>query len=49
MKKLLFVFALMIGLISCGHTTSNNSGVDSTSVDSVLVVDSISIDSINAE
>lgn len=54
MKKLLFVFALMLGVVSCGNATSNVSEADSTVVDSadsvsVDTVDSVVVDSIAAE
>ena len=47
MKKLLFVFALMLGVFftSCENTFSNASEADSTVVDSI---DSISVDSIDS-
>ena len=47
MKKLLFVFALMLGVAftSCGNATSNVSEADSTVVDSI---DSISVDTIDS-
>ena len=47
MKKLLFVFALMLGaaFTSCGNTASNVSEADSTVVDSI---DSISVDTIDS-
>ena len=45
MKKLLFIFALMLGMsvMSCGHTEPNTTtDVDSTAVDSIdSVSDSI--------
>lgn len=47
MKKLLFVFALILGVAftSCGNATSNVSEADSTVVDSI---DSISVDTIDS-
>ena len=47
MKKLLFVFALMLGIVftSCGNATSNVSEADSTVVDSI---DSISVDTVGS-
>ena len=47
MKKLLFVFALMLGVAftSCGNATSNVSETDSTIVDSI---DSISVDTVDS-
>ena len=47
MKKLLFVFALMLGVVftSCGNATSNVSEADSTVVDSI---DSVSVDTIDS-
>lgn len=47
MKKLVFVFALMLGaaFTSCGNATSNVSEADSTVVDSI---DSISVDTIDS-
>lgn len=56
MKKLVFVFALMLGVAftSCGNATSNVSEADSTVVDSidstsVDTVDSVVVDSVAAE
>ena len=48
MKKLVFVFALMLGaaFTSCGNVTSNVSEADSTVVDSI---DSVVVDSIVAK
>ena len=48
MKKLLFVFALMLGVTftSCGNTASTVSEADSTVVDSI---DSVVVDSIIAK
>lgn len=47
MKKLLFVFALMLGatFTSCGNAASNVSEADSAAVDSI---DSISVDTIDS-
>ena len=47
MKKLLFVFALMLGVTftSCGNTASNVSEADSTVVDSI---DSVSVDTVDS-
>lgn len=51
MKKLLFVFALMLGVAftSCGNATSNVSEADSIDSISVDTVDSLVVDSIVAE
>lgn len=49
MKKLLFIFALMLGVVSCGNTTNNVSEVDSIDSISVDTIDSLVVDSIIAE
>lgn len=47
MKKLVFLFALMLGVLSCGHQTKQ---VDTVQVDSVqtdsVQTDTIQIDSV---
>ena len=47
MKKVVFVFALMLGVTftSCGNAVGNTSEADSTVVDSI---DSISVDTIDS-
>lgn len=47
MKKLVFVFALMLGVTftSCGNAVGNASEADSTVVDSI---DSVSVDTVDS-
>jgi Skp family chaperone for outer membrane proteins len=40
MKKVIFVLALGLALVSCGSNTSTTNISDSTSTDSIAVVDS---------
>ena len=51
MKKLIFVFGLMLAMVSCGgNATGNAEANDSTAVDTVEVVDSIeAVDSVAAD
>ena len=48
MKKILFVFIVMIAMIACGgNTTKQSIANDSISTDSIEVVDSTLIDTIS--
>jgi Skp family chaperone for outer membrane proteins len=40
MKKVIFVFALGLALVSCGSNTAATNVSDSTATDSIAVVDS---------
>lgn len=48
MKKIIFVFGLMLAMVACGgNTISNTEANDSTVVDSIEVVDSTLVDTIS--
>ena len=50
MKKLIFVFGLMLAMTACsGNVTVSTESVDSTSVDTIEVVDSALADTITSD
>ena len=49
MKKLVFIFVMLVAMAACGGNSTNSSvASDSASVDSIEVVDSFSVDSVDS-
>lgn len=49
MKKLVFIFVMLVAMAACGGNSTNSTVAgDSVSVDSIEVVDSFSVDSVDS-